>query len=365
MTDQVKINKTTVSAYTIPTETPESDGTKEWDSTTIVIVEITAGNKTGFGYSYADSTAAFLINIKLLPILQNHNALDIPSCWEKMVEEVRNMGRAGIASTAISAVDIALWDLKAKIFNVPLVKLLGQRRKSIEVYGSGGFCSYDQDKLQAQLAGWVDEGIGAVKMKVGREPAYDLERVAAARDAIGPLPDLYIDANGAYSRKKALNFAYQCIDYNVSWFEEPVSSDDPEGMKMMRDSAPYGMEITTGEYGYDQYYFRNLLQNQTVDVLMADATRCTGITGFLQAATLSKAFNIPFSSHTAPSIHLHPALSLGHFKIAEYFYDHVRIEKKFFDGFISPSNGKLFPDLSRMGLGIELKHQDVEKYKVF
>jgi L-alanine-DL-glutamate epimerase-like enolase superfamily enzyme len=265
---------------------------------------------------------------------------------------------------AIAAVDSALWDLKAHLLNLPLVTLLGQVRESVPIYGSGGFTSYSDKQLQDQFRCWVEEnGARKAKMKIGRDPARDPERVRAARKAIGNDVELYVDANGAYERKQALDFAWRLHhDYNVTWFEEPVSSDDLAGLRLMRDQGPPGMAIAAGEYGYDLVYFRRMLESEAVDVLQADATRCAGITGFLQVGALCEAFNLPLSAHTAPSLHAHPMCALGRARDVEYFHDHVRIERMLFEGAILARNGELRPDLSRPGIGIELKRADAEKF---
>lgn len=142
--------------------------------------------------------------------------------------------------------DNALWDLKARLLGLPLVSLLGTGREGIPIYGSGGFTSYSIDQLQSQLAGWVDAGISMVKMKIGRDPERDVDRVRVAREAIGEKTKLFVDANGAYGRTQALSFASRFEPYGVSWFEEPVSSDDLEGLGFVRDRAPEGMDIAAG-----------------------------------------------------------------------------------------------------------------------
>lgn len=352
-----------VSAYTVPTDAPEADGTYRWDKTTIVIVEAYAGSAHGLGYTYADTATADLIRHLLTHVVKGSNAMDVPGCWLAMVEAVRNLGRPGIASMAISAVDAALWDLKARLLDVPLVTLLGKVRSSAPIYGSGGFTTYSKEQLQRQLGNWVAEGIPRVKMKIGTHPSQDPTRVAQAREAIGQDAQLFVDANGAYSRKEALAMAdLFARQFGVTWFEEPVSSDDLPGLHLLRDRGPAGMDIAAGEYGYDLNYFRRMLEAQAVDVIQADATRCGGITGFLRAAALSDAFMIPLSSHCAPSLHLHACCAVMHFRYMEYFHDHVRIERLFFDGAPSPLRGELSPDLSRPGLGLELKRADAERY---
>jgi L-alanine-DL-glutamate epimerase-like enolase superfamily enzyme len=359
-----RIERIGVTACTIPTDFQESDGTLEWDKTTIVIVEAKSGDTSGIGYTYADVSTAKLIDSLLRGVVEGRDPMDVSGSWLAMARSVRNLGRPGIASMAISAVDIALWDLKAKLLRLPLVKLIGSVRSGIPVYGSGGFTSYSLERLQRQLADWVSSGIRMVKMKVGRRPGQDGERVRSAREAIGKDASLFVDANGAYSRKQALQFAHVFQEMRVSWFEEPVSSDDLEGLRLIRDQGPAGMDIAAGEYGYDANYFRTMLQAGAVDVLQADATRCGGITGFLEAGALCDAYSLPLSAHTAPAIHMHVCCSLPEAVHVEYFHDHVRIESKLFDGVQQPQKGELHPDVTRDGLGLEIRRADVSRYIV-
>ncbi|MGH7344070.1 MAG: enolase C-terminal domain-like protein [Candidatus Rokuibacteriota bacterium] len=358
----IPITEAAVSVYTIPTDGPESDGTLEWTSTTIVIVEVRAGSASGLGYTYAHRATAALVSDLLLPLIRHRSALDVAGAWIAMTQAIRNQGRPGIASMAIAAVDAALWDLKARLLKVPLVTLLGPVREAVPVYGSGGFTSYSIDRLQRQLAGWAERGIARVKMKIGRTPADDNNRVAAARDAIGSDVELMVDANGAYSRGEALRHAEAFAEACVIWFEEPVSSDDLEGLRLVRDRAPAGMEVAAGEYGYDLYYFRRMLDAGAVAVLQADATRCAGITGFLQVGALCDAYNMPLSSHTASALHVHPCCALGRVRHVEHFYDHERIEHILFDGVPPIDGGMMRPDLSRPGLGLEFKRADARRY---
>jgi len=351
-------------AYTIPTEFPESDGTLEWRSTTIVVVEASAGGLTGLGYTYADEAAALLADSKLAHALAGVNAWAIPGAHAAMQAAVRNLGLQGQCAAAISAVDMALWDLKARLLGVPLARLLGAARESVPVYGSGGFTSFTIAQLERQLAGWVDEGLTRVKMKVGREPAKDLARVRAARRAIGPSVELFVDANGAYGRKQALAFAEAFAHEGVTWFEEPVPASDLEGHRQIRERAPAGLEIASGEYGWDLPYFDRMLQAGAVDVLQADATRCGGPSVFLEAAALCRARNVPLSSHTAPSLHVPLACAVPAFRSLEWFSDHVRIERMLFDGAPPLRGGVLKPDLSRPGFGLELKTSEARRYAV-
>jgi L-alanine-DL-glutamate epimerase-like enolase superfamily enzyme len=359
---EVTIDALDVRAYTIPTDKPESDGTLQWDSTTIVVVEAHGGGNVGVGYTYTDQAAAGIIRTKLASAITGRDALGVTERWSAMVASVRNLGRPGLASNAVSAVDIALWDLKARLLDVALATLLDGARSRVPIYGSGGFTSYSLSELADQLSGWVQAGIPRVKMKVGRQPDADPERVAAARAAIGERAELFVDANGAYNRKQALALAGAFADIDVTWFEEPVSSDDLEGLRLLRDRGPAGMDIAAGEYGYDLPYFLRMLRAGAVDCLQADVTRCGGITGFLRVAALCDAHALDLSAHTAPAVSSHACTAVWHLRHLEYFHDHVRLERLLFDGALEPTDGQLVPDLSRPGLGLELKRADAERY---
>jgi L-alanine-DL-glutamate epimerase-like enolase superfamily enzyme len=261
-------------------------------------------------------------------------------------------------------VDVAMWDLKARLLDIPLVSLLGAARDAVPVYGSGGFTSYTDDQLRAQLSDWVDAGIPRVKMKIGRDAAADVKRVEVARGAIGDDAELFVDANGGYERKQALAQAERFGEWRVSWFEEPVYHGDLEGLRFCREHAPAAMEISVGEYGYEPSTFAAIIDGGAADVLQADATRCEGITGLLIVDGLCEAKAMPLSTHCAPSLHAHPACAAKRVRHVEYFHDHVRIEHMLFDGALTPVDGALHPDRSRPGMGLEFKRADARRYEV-
>jgi L-alanine-DL-glutamate epimerase-like enolase superfamily enzyme len=352
-----------VRAAVVPTDFPESDGTFEWDRTTVVLARVRAGGVAGLGYGYADPSTARLARDALAPRLVGRDALDVPALHATLVRAVRNLGRPGIASMAISVLDTALWDVKARLLGTSLGTLLGATRDTIAAYGSGGFTSYDERRLADQLGSWTASGLRMVKMKVGRDPDADPDRVRAARAAIGPRVQLFVDANGAYRRKQALALADRFAAEGVTWFEEPVSSDDLAGLRLLRDRAPTGMDVAAGEYGYDVFYFRRMLEAGAVDVLQADATRCGGVTGFLAAGALAAAFGIPLSAHCAPALHVPLCCALPAACHIELFHDHVRIERLVFEGAPEPRSGALSPDPGRLGLGLDLVEQEWRKYE--
>jgi L-alanine-DL-glutamate epimerase-like enolase superfamily enzyme len=346
----------TASAYTVPTDRPESDGTLAWDSTTIVVVEVAAGGKTGIGYTYTDAAAAGLISDTLAGTLTGAEAMDVGARGLDLYRATRNLGRPGIVATAISAVDIALWDLKARLLDQPLVALLTGYHDACPIYG--------MDSLADQLGGWAASGIPRVKLKVGRNQDRDPARMDAARQAVGPDVELYVDGNGAYSRKTALHWAARFRDeWQVSWFEEPVTSDDLAGLRLVRDQGPAGLDIAAGEYGYTPEYFAAMID--VVDCLQADVTRCGGITGLLAVGALTAVHDLDLSVHCAPQVSAQAACGVPRLRHLEYFHDHVRIEALAFDGRLEPDkDGTLRPDRTRVGHGLTVKAADLDQYRV-
>jgi L-alanine-DL-glutamate epimerase-like enolase superfamily enzyme len=362
MKTEVPIERVGARAYTIPTDKPEADGTIAWDSTTLVLVEISAGGMVGIGYTYSGASIVELIRAKLGKLVEGLDALDPQRASLAMQRHVRNLGREGLAATAISAVDAALYDLKARILHLPLAKLLGAYRSSIPIYGSGGFTNYSDDELENQLSGWVrNDGCAFVKMKIGSHPQDDPRRVERAKRAIGDAR-LFVDANGAYGVRQALSLATSFAEQNIGWFEEPVSSDDLAGLAAIRKRIPPGIEIAAGEYAYTIGYVRRMLEAHAVDVQQADMTRCGGVTAFLQIAALCEAFHIDLSGHCAPALHLHVACAAPRLRHLEWFHDHVRIEQMLFDGAPVARKGQIQPDLSRPGNGLVFKEQDAARY---
>jgi L-alanine-DL-glutamate epimerase-like enolase superfamily enzyme len=360
---EARIEDISVSAYKVSTDAPESDGTFAWDSTTIIIVDIAAGGLSGMGYTYADAAAGKLIRDTLAPVIRGRNPFDIPGCWQALTAAVRNNGDTGLCRMAIAAIDTALWDLKAKLAELPLARLLGMVRATVPCYGSGGFTSYTIERLQQQLGGWAQDGFTMVKMKIGRHPAEDFTRMAAARAAIGDKVELFVDANGAYSCGQALRIAAPFPDLGVTWYEQPIRPDDLEGMRYLRQRVPPGVELTSGEYIFESDRARRIVEAEAVDVLQADATRC-GITGFLQAASLCEARGLPLSSHCAPSLHLHVCCALPAVRHMEYFHDHARIEQMFFEGAAKAENGMLAPNLDTPGMGLEFNRCVASGYEI-
>jgi L-alanine-DL-glutamate epimerase-like enolase superfamily enzyme len=243
---------------------------------------------------------------------------------------------------------------------VPLADALPRFHDAVPIYGSGGFTSYSDDRLREQLGGWASGGIPRVKMKVGREPGKDPGRVGVVREAIGDDVELMVDANGAYTRKQALYWAERFAERGITYLEEPVSSEDREGLRLLRDHGPGGLAIAAGEYEWTLHELHDLAG--CVDILQADVTRCAGITNLLRVDGICKGRQIPFSAHCAPAVSAHACCAMETLSHLEYFHDHVRLEGMLFDGVLSPEGGDLRPDRSRPGLGLELKRSEAERY---
>ena len=353
------------SAYEIPTETEkESDGTLEWNSTTLVLAQLRCGEHTGLGFTYGDKAAAEVISGKLASIVEGADPLMPEQAFARMQVQCRNLGQTGLVSMAISAVDIALHDLKAKLLGVCLADALPRFREGVPIYGSGGFTSYSDEQLREQVEGWMATGFRSVKIKVGRDKQRDPERVKVVRAVVGHDVDVMVDGNGAYVPSEALEWAARFRDQGVRYFEEPVTSDDLAGMAKVRRHAPPGMAIAAGEYGWNLPYFQRMLESGAVDILQADVTRCGGVTNMLRVDGLCKARSMPSSAHCAPAISAHVCCAMETLIHIEYFFDHYRIERMLFDGTLDPEDGLLTPDRSRPGLGLEFKHTDAERYLI-
>jgi L-alanine-DL-glutamate epimerase-like enolase superfamily enzyme len=358
------VERIEVDAYEIPTDRPESDGTFEWTSTTIVVVHAHGAGQTGLGYTYGPAAVADVVSRNLASTACGRSALAPQVIWRAARAGLRNAGQAGIGALALSALDLALHDLRARLLGVPLSRALGAARDCVPVYGSGGFTTYGPQEVAEQLGGWVAEGIPRVKMKVARDPEADRPRLEAAREAIAEA-ELMVDANGVFTPQEAIEWTRRYAEYGVVYFEEPVSSDDLAGMRRVRDAASGSMAIAAGEYCWSALDARRMLDAGSVDILQADVTRCGGLTGLVQIDALCAASGRPFSAHCAPAITAHAGCALHQLVHLEYFHDHVRIEGMLFDGVIRPHEGVLRPDPDVPGNGLTLRRADAEPHRVW
>jgi len=362
-----RIERLSCEVYEVPTDQPEADGTLAWSATTVVVVKAVAGGGCGLGWTYGSGACRAVVDDQLAAAVVGGSAFDVARNHEAMTRACRNLGRPGVVASAVSAVDIALWDLKARLMGIPLADLFGRCRDEVPVYGSGGFTTYTDETTIDQLESWMAIGIGRVKIKIGESWGTrlerDLERVALSRKTIGNDAELYVDANGAYSRKQAVRAGRRFADdFGVVWFEEPVSSDDLAGLREVRDQLP--LDVAAGEYGYDEYYFARMIQAGAVDCLQIDVTRCGGYTSWLRAAAIAGAHGLVVSGHCAPNLHAHVALGVPNLRHVEYFHDHSRCDAVLFEGSLDPCGGGLVPEPGRPGHGMALKEEDAGRYRV-
>ncbi|MDH2416015.1 enolase C-terminal domain-like protein [Nocardioides sp. CER19] len=362
MTDP-RVASVAATAYTVPTDQPEADGTIAWDHTTVVVVEARAEDAVGTGWTFAPASGAHVVADVLAPVVEGRSALAPATAQAAMVRAVRNAGRVGLVGTAISAVDIALWDLGARLQDIPLTRWWGVEPRPVPVYGSGGFTTYSDGDLRAQLAGWVDQGIPRVKIKIGESwgscERRDLERTALARRVVGHDVELYVDANGGYTAGQAVRMGRRFDDLGVRWFEEPVSSDDLAGLATVR--AGVTADVTAGEYGYDLATLARLAP--VVDCLQVDVTRCGGYTEWFRVAAVAAAHGLDVSAHCAPYLTAPVAAATPRLRHLEWFHDHVRIARELVEGYADPVDGALLP-LDGPGHGLRLRREAAERYRV-
>jgi L-alanine-DL-glutamate epimerase-like enolase superfamily enzyme len=365
MTDDTPVYEVDVRAYTVPTDAPEADGTLEWDRTTVVVVRVSAGGETGTGWTYAPAASAAVVEDILSPVVLGRDATAPVDTSTAMIRAVRNAGRAGVAGMAVSATDIALWDLRARLLGQPLDRLLGGHRDEVTVYGSGGFTSYDDARLTEQLESWLSEGISSVKIKIGESSGgreeRDIARIRLARRVIGERTGLFVDANGGYTAKQAVHVGRRVADADVAWFEEPVSSDDLAGLRLVRDHV--GADVAAGEYGYDLSYFERMCASDAVDCLQVDVTRCGGVTEWVRVAAVAAAHGLEVSAHCAPGLSVQVGSATPNFRHVEWFHDHARVEDMLFTGTSRPRQGVVRPAESP-GHGMTLDEDAADRFRV-
>ena len=342
-----RIESVSAHVHTVPTDQPEADGTLSWSSTTMVAVEVRSGDEVGSGWTWAPAAAAQVVDDVLAQVVRHRSPLAPADAQAAMVQAVRNAGRPGLVGMAISAVDIAIWDLGARLLGVPLTTWFGAQPRPVPVYGSGGFTSYDAEQLTTQLRGWLARGLTSVKIKIGD----DLQRVALARSVVGDDVELMVDANGAYDVGRARRAGRRLEELGVTWFEEPVSSDDLAGLALLRDTLD--CDVAAGEYGYDLPYFQRMAP--AVDCLQIDVTRCGGYTEWRRVAAVAAAHGVDVSAHCAPYLTAPVAAATPGLRHLEWFHDHVRIVRELVDGYAPPVDGML-PVADTPGHGLRLRH---------
>lgn len=334
------ISSLETAVYRFPTENPEADGTLSWDSTEAVVVLVRGGGHRGLGWTYSTAAAGPLIGDVFGPVITGRDAMDVVGSWLAMHRAARNLGTRGLVGQAMSAVDIALWDLKSRILGLPLCRLFGRVRDSVPVYGSGGFTSLDDAQLAEQVDLWQAAGCRAMKIKIGESWGQCLERDRARTKRLADLAgsgiDLMVDANGAYGRAQARRMGAWLDHLGVVWFEEPVSSADLAGLTAVRDAV--ACDVAAGEYVTDLNEARELCP--VVDCLQLDVTRCGGYTGWVRAAAVAASHHLDVSAHCAPALHAPVVVATPNVRHVEWFYDHMRLEEQLVQGAPEIADGR-------------------------
>ena len=320
----------------------------------------------GLGLGGGAQAARELIERTLKPRLLGQDPLHIERLWDEMFWAIRGVGRKGLAFCALSAVDIALWDLKAKFFEVPLYRLLGPYTETVPIYGSGGWTHFSVDELIAEQVGYVERGMRSVKMKVGKDfgqsEREDIQRLAAVREAVGDDVELLIDANNGYYAKQAIRMAAEFAPYRVGWFEEPVLADDIEGLAAV--ARAIDIPVATGEHEYTKYGFKDLIARGGADIVQPDVGRCGGVTEWMKVAHLAHAFNLPVAPHAYQLVHLHLACATPNLRIVEYLGVVAEMDEIVYRDVPQPEGGMLSPFADKPGLGLALDPVAVDKYAV-
>ena len=349
-----RIERVTTEVRRFPTPYPEADGTLQWDATTAVTVTLEADGVIGLGWTYSSPAAAAIIEHHLSPAINGRDVADIEAGWQAMHRQGRNFGTRGLYMQAMSAVDIAWWDLKARSMRCALTTLLGRCHERVRVYGSGGFTTLTEPELAEQIDEWHRLGCTGMKIKIGesfgKRVDRDLRRVRRARGLAGPDVELMVDANGGYRTGQAKRVGAELDELGVTWFEEPVSSDDVIGLRVLRDTLR--CDVTAGEYAADVYDVRALLG--AVDCLQLDATRCGGYSGWLTCAALAQSHNLEVSAHCAPALHAPVAAATPNLRHVEYFADHAALEPQLVTGTPQVCDGHLHPAPDVVGHGMTL-----------
>lgn len=295
--------------------------------------------------------------------VKGENPFDVERIWDRMYNFNRKPVAKGEYIMAMGSIDMAVWDIIGKVLNLPVYKVLGACRNRVEVYAAGGYYANwkSNDDLQEEMAGYVEEGFGAVKMKVGGEPlAADRERVKLVREAIGPDTKLLIDANNAWKAYEAIRFIHAVEEFNPFWFEEPVVPDDFAGAAEVRVETD--VPVVVGENEFTRWGARDLIMAGSGDILNLDTVKAGGITEYKKIAALASAFHIPVAPHGSPHMAIHLLASVPNTLIMETY---PGVEHQYNPALpLYPVNDGYIEVPDRPGLGIDPDPDIVGKYQV-
>lgn len=359
---QHKIAAAQVHLVAAPVEAGFADATRKIETLGFVIVRIiTDDGQEGIGITYNEvggEATAELIRRTMVPRLIGRDPLETEVIWQEFFHYLRGVGRKGLTYCALSAVDIALWDLKGKLLGVPVYKLLGGNSTRVPVYASGGWTSYSDDELVAEVTGMVAMGYTAVKFKVGVSGGTNLrrdaERVRKVREAVGPDIRLMIDANNCFDAARAVQLANRIREFDIFFFEEPVLADDIPGLARFRRGTD--IPLATGEHEYTKFGVRDLLVNEATDIVQVDGARVGGYTELIKCAALTQAWNVKFAPHAMEHVHLHFAAATPNVLFLERLLIFEGVSDKIFKNAPAPVDGIMeIPDLPGLGLALDLE----------
>ena len=349
-----------------------ADATRKVEMIGYTIVRVTTEDGIeGFGVTYHEvggEATKVLIEKNIAPRLIGKDPFETEVIWQDMFQYLRGVGRKGLMFCALSAVDIALWDLKGKIIDMPLYRLFGGNQTEIPVYGSGGWTSYDDDELVEEMKQIVASGYKHIKFKVGYEggknPRRDLERVRKVREAVGPEIGIMLDANNCWDAATGARFANQVKDYDIMFLEEPVFADDIPGLRKYKQSTD--LPLATGEHEYTKWGARDLILNNAADIVQLDGTRAGGFTEMLKVAALTQAWNLKFAPHAMENIHIHLVSACPNALFLERLIMFEEITRNIYIDAPEPVNGIMtIPDLPGLGLKLDMDFIREHDEKIF
>jgi L-alanine-DL-glutamate epimerase and related enzymes of enolase superfamily len=338
-----------------------ADSTRKVETIGFVVVLVkTDTGRTGLGITYHEVGGEAIrecINVDIAPRILGRSPMETEALYDESFAYMRGIGRKGLAFCAYSAIDIALWDLKGQMHDLPLFRLLGGKRNVVPVYASGGWTSYSIDELVEEAKRMVSEGYTKMKLKIGVDGGKnineDVRRIRAVREAVGPEVDIMLDANNAWTAATAIRFADKVRELDIFLLEEPVFADDIPGLARFKRGS--NIPVGTGEHEYTRFGVRDLILGNAVDIVQADVARCGGYTESLKIIALIQAWNLQYAPHGMEHMHMHLVAAHSCGLMLERLYMFEQVVGDVFDNPPAPKNGMLtLPETPGLGLKVKL-----------